>query len=237
VRPVAFRGKLENVKYEWNLPEQAQSVNGNNSNISFTLNEPGDYTITVLISDGRGNSTKELLSLLVEEAPSYSVELKYSSSNKYDREPLDVVIRPYIDGGHPRDRVEVYEYSLNGTKIPNSGRYGRVTLESGQHEIVFSAESRMGRKLEETLQIDVNPNQMPVCNATIRESTIAWTVTADCVDNDGRVANYEWLINEQVVSISSRKITISKREYDTVPEITLVGIDDAGGRSEAISIQ
>ncbi len=36
---------------------------------------------------------------------------------------------------------------------------------------------------------------------------------------------------------SSRRLTISKRSYDAMPEVTLTGIDDAGGRSDPVTLQ
>ncbi|WP_204162918.1 hypothetical protein, partial [Proteus mirabilis] len=46
-----------------------------------------------------------IFSLMLCSPAPYAIDLQYSGSNKYEREPLDVLLRPYISGGHPRDRI------------------------------------------------------------------------------------------------------------------------------------
>ena len=50
------------------------------------------------------------------EAEQYVIDLQYSGSNANDREPLDVLLRPYISGGHRRDRILTRQYSVDGNR-------------------------------------------------------------------------------------------------------------------------
>ncbi|MFW8194308.1 hypothetical protein, partial [Klebsiella pneumoniae] len=63
---------------------------------SFLINEPGDYNIKVTVRDARGHETVIEQPLKIGQAEPYAIDLQYSGSNKYEREPLDVLLRPYI---------------------------------------------------------------------------------------------------------------------------------------------
>ncbi|AVF73797.1 hypothetical protein AL539_08305 (plasmid) [Vibrio alginolyticus] len=237
VRPVGFRGKLEEPTYEWSLPEGAKLKDQRDTSRSFEITEPGEHLVKVIVRDARGNEAEAQLAITIGQAESYKVELEYSGSNKLDREPLDVLVRPYIEGGHPRDRINVMQYTVNGKSLEDTGRYGRMTLEAGEHTINFRIKSDMGKEVEKELKIKVIENQAPVCSIDHRESTFAWLVYASCDDVDGRVKGFEWTLNGESVASSSRRLTISKRSYDAMPEVTLTGIDDAGGRSDPVTLQ
>ncbi|MBM5276764.1 DUF4165 domain-containing protein [Vibrio parahaemolyticus] len=237
VRPVGFRGKLEEPTYEWILPEGAKLKDQRDTSRSFEITEPGEHLVKVIVRDARGNEAEAQLAITVGQAENYKVELEYSGSNKLDREPLDVLVRPYIEGGHPRDRINVMQYTVNGKSLEDTGRYGRMTLDAGEHTINFRIKSEMGKEVEKELKIKVIENQAPVCSIDHRESTFAWLVYASCDDVDGRVKGFEWTLNGEPVASSSRRLTISKRSYDAMPEVTLTGIDDAGGRSDPVTLQ
>ena len=237
VRPVGFRGKIEEPTYEWILPEGAKLKDQRDTSRSFEITEPGEHPVKVIVRDARGNEAEAQLAITIGQAESYKVELEYSGSNKLDREPLDVLVRPYIEGGHPRDRINVMQYTVNGKSLEDTGRYGRMTLEAGEHTINFRIKSDMNKEVEKELKIKVIENQAPVCSIEHRESTFAWLVYASCDDVDGRVKGFEWTLNGESVASSSRRLTISKRSYDAMPEVTLTGIDDAGGRSDPVTLQ
>lgn len=237
VRPIAFNGKLEEPVYEWELPEGAV-IQDQKQDISrsFLLKEPGDYTITVKVRDVRGNESTIEQQLTIGKAVPYAIELQYSGSNKHEREPLDVLLRPYISGGHPRDRISTRSYSVNGAPLDNSGFYGRATLGAGEHNIKLKITSEMGHSAEGEVSINVAENKLPACSLSSRETVGSWIVYASCEDTDGRLKSYEWTIAGELQSISSDRITINKGNYQGMPTITLIGVDDSGGRSEAVSL-
>lgn len=237
VRAIAFSGQLEEPTYEWELPDGAVILTDRQDTTrSFMINEPGDYTIKVTVRDARGHEAIIEQSLNIGQAEPYVIDLKYSGSNKYEREPLDVLLRPYISGGHPRDRIATRTYSINGTPLESSGYYGRATLDAGEHNIKLKIISEMGNEAEGEVNINVAENMLPVCSLSSRETVGSWIVYAKCEDTDGRVKSYEWTLNGKLQSISSDRINISKGTYETMPTITLVGIDDSGGRSEAVTM-
>ncbi|MDJ4033991.1 Ig-like domain-containing protein [Salmonella enterica] len=237
VRPIAFNGKLEEPTYEWELPEGAVIQDQRQDIVrSFVINEPGDYNIKVTVRDARGHETVIEQPLKIGQAAPYAIDLQYSGSNKYEREPLDVLLRPYISGGHPRDRISTRVYSVDGTPLESSGYYGRATLGAGEHSIKLKITSEMGHEAEGEVNINVAENKLPACSLSSRETVGSWIVYANCEDTDGRMKSYEWTIAGELQSISSDRVTISKGTYETMPTISLVGVDDSGGKSEAVTM-
>lgn len=204
VRPIAFNGKLEEPTYEWELPEGAVIQDQRQDIVrSFVINEPGDYNIKVTVRDARGHETVIEQPLKIGRAEPYAIDLQYSGSNKYEREPLDVLLRPYISGGHPRDRISTRVYSVDGTPLESSGYYGRATLGAGEHSIKLKITSEMGHEAEGEVNINVAENKLPACSLSSRETVGSWIVYANCEDTDGRMKSYEWTIAGELQSISS----------------------------------
>lgn len=237
VRPVGFRGKLDSPKYDWTLPASAQVTQARDKSQSFVISEPGTYIVSVTITDERGHTRTVEHEVQIETAPEYNIELKFSGSNKYQRAPLDVLLKPYIAGGHPRDRIKTMEYRVDGTALPGTSRYGRTTLDAGEHEVVLRVQSTMGKTKEQSISIAVKENTPPTCSVQKRDSSLSWRLTATCEDTDGRVSKYEWTMDGEPVAMSSKAITISKRDKEVMPIVTLVGIDDAGGRSALVTLE
>jgi hypothetical protein len=237
VRPIAFSGQLEDPTYEWALPENATILDQRQPTARiFTVNAPGDYTIKVTVRDARGHESILEQPLKIGVAEPYIIDLQYSGSNRFEREPLDVLLRPYISGGHPRDRIAAQVYILDGEPLESSGYYGRATLNAGNHTIMLKIRSEMGQEAEGEVNIQVAENQLPACSLNSRETVGSWLVYAHCEDTDGRMKAYEWTVAGELMSISADRLTIGKYYYERMPEITLVGIDDSGGRSEAVAL-
>lgn len=239
VRPLRFSGNLEEPTYEWDLPLDAATVTNANSDTSrqLTINEPGDYEISVTVRDARGNESVVTHPFSIGQADPYTIELNYTASNVYMREPVDITIRPEIRGGHPKDRVETREFFVNGEALEASKLYGRTTLTAGDHEVGLRINSRHGKQEEATMVITVEPNQLPVCEVTHRKSRSAVVVYAECEDPDGRIRDYEWTLNGDPVSTSSRSINVGRRTGGDNPVITVTAVDDSGGRSNTVQFE
>ncbi|WP_143248408.1 hypothetical protein [Aeromonas dhakensis] len=237
IRPIGFNGKLESPSYEWHLPEGAIIKDDKQGVLrSFILNESGNYSVSVTVRDSRGNESEVEQKIEIGKAAPYKIDLQYSGSNAESREPLDVLLRSYISGGHPRDRVLTRTYSVEGSQLSGSGNYARATLNAGEHRVKLGIVSEMGHKAEGELTINVNKNSLPSCSLRSRETVGSWIVYADCEDADGRMKSYEWTIAGEFRSISSDRVTISKGPNKTMPTISLVGVDDSGGKSEAVTM-
>ncbi|AJY53119.1 Ig-like domain-containing protein [Halomonas sp. KO116] len=229
---------LDNPTYEWELPEGITELQerGGTTRL-FQITEAGTHRITVNVKDERGHSS--LLEQVIElgEPDPFDISLRYTPSNNYMREPLDVRLRPTYRGGHPRDRVSTQRFLVNGEVISEGANSGIATLNAGRHEIVFEIESNHGVQDQGSIVIDVLENQVPICELESSESSRNWIVRASCEDVDGRVSNYHWLVNGEENARTSNRLGILKRDYeDEMPSVVLIAVDDSGGASDPVSL-
>lgn len=236
-RPIGFSGKLDEAVYEWTLPEGATIEDQKQPAVRvFTMGRAGEYLVKLTVRDARGNETVLEEPVKLGEAEQYVIDLQYSGSNANDREPLDVLLRPYISGGHPRDRIQTRQYTVDGKPLESAGFYGRTTLQAGEHQIMLKATSEMGKNVEGRLVLKVAENKLPTCTVRSRETIGSWIVYAGCEDSDGRMKSYQWTVGGEVQAITADRLTISKGKSGVMPPITLVGVDDSGGKSESVSL-
>ncbi len=236
-RPIGFSGKLDEVVYEWTLPEGAVIEDQKQPAVrALTIGSAGEYLVKLKVRDARGNETELEEPVKLGEAEQYVIDLQYSGSNANDREPLDVLLRPYISGGHPRDRILTRQYLVDGKPLESAGFYGRTTLQAGEHEIKLKATSEMGKDVEGKLVLKVAENKLPTCTVRSRETIGSWIVYASCEDPDGRMKSYQWTVGGEVQAITADRLTISKGKDGVMPSIALVGVDDSGGKSESVSL-
>lgn len=232
VRPAGLSGQLDKPQYEWKLPPQAGIVRQSSTGTQVMFEQPGDYVISVIITDARGNKAAVSKTIKLKEPPPLVAEIKYAQSNKYTRAPLDVVMRSYVSGGHPNDRIEQYDYYVDGKLESSSNSYiARTTLNAGMHSLKVVAKSRFGYQAEKEIVLNVAKNKPPVCSMTVSDYRSSWTFRANCKDEDGRIVGYKWTLDGEPVSISSSAISVSKKARTTEPSVMVIGIDDAGDQS------
>ena len=113
-------------------------------------------------------------------------------------------------------------------------------LQAGSHTAQVQITTEMGKGTTGEAQIEVVENTPPVCSIESRivprSLYLYYYVTADCVDPDGRVNGFEWTIDGETVSTSSQRLSIRVESEDALPAITLISIDDAGGRSDKVGL-
>lgn len=233
-----FRGSLEDPTYEWKYPDNFEVVQyRNETSRKFQVNEAGEYEIEVTVRDARGNEKVVKGTVQLIEPKPFNVNLRTYPSNRYNREPLDVRLRAFISGGHPRDRLRNYNLEINGQESLPIGHLNVTGLNAGSNTIKLKGLSEMGVEVEESVQIDVNANKRPVCDPiTGIRNNRAISVTAHCRDEDGQLVNHEWRINGQLSSVISRRITHRITPEEAAPTITLQVTDDSGAKSEVYSV-
>lgn len=230
--------RIEGLTYAWDLPESESFVLGSSQSGTrriVNITEPGEYPITVTISDDRGNVTTLEENLVITEAPPWIIDMVWTGSNPSNRATLDVRTKPQITRGHKYDNITGYRYKVNGTEVGSSNRYTSFSLtEPGRYELSLDLTTELGFGGYGSTIIDVSENQKPICNVDVKQTSTAYVVTSKCSDPDGKMASYEWLVNGEVQSLKGSSISISKRTYPSQPRIQLTGIDDSGGRSEPV---
>lgn len=232
--------QLEGVKYVWHLPEDSALVIVREDfadSRAVKITSAGEYMVSVDITDARGNFATAQLKLVIQNPPPYQIVMKYSASNAAQRAPLDLSMRPDISGGHPLDRIQSYEYLVNGKPVEGAtDRYANVRLlEPGTYTVGLQITTRMGASAAGEKEIVVVENQPPTCTLKVVQGSSSWMASAACKDPDGRVTAYKWAVNGTDQALTSSSITISKLQSPTAPAITMYAIDDAGGRSPTIN--
>lgn len=235
VRSPGIRARyIEGLSYEWHLPEGVtveQARSGDSRVLSFE--KAGSYPITVDIRDDRGHHSTITRTIVLDEQTPWEADYRLTYSNDAMREPLTVGFRPMVSGGHPRDRVSTFRYLLNGEVVASDVRYGSVKVPVGEHEIAMQFDTEFGHTVEKRERITVAPNQVPTCKLDVRELDASWRFYADCQDRDGSVVGHRWEINGEVIGVSGSRISITRRG-EAKPSVALIGIDDAGGKSEPV---
>jgi len=229
---------LDNPTYEWELPDGIEELQerGGTTRL-FQITEPGTHRVAVNIKDERGHESLLEHVVVLGEPDPFDITLRYTPSNNFMREPLDVRLRPTYRGGHPHDRVNTQRFLVNGEVISEGANSGIATLNAGRHEVVFEIESNHGVKDQGSIIIDVLENQVPICELESSESSRNWIVRASCEDVDGRVSNYHWMVDGEEYARTSNRLGILKRDYDDVmPSVVLIAVDDSGGASDPVSL-
>ena len=230
--------RLEEPTYDWTLPEEATQVEAKgDAKRVFWLEEPGVYPVEVIVRDARGHEAVVEHEIVLGRPEPYDIELSYTASNRYERAPLDVRVRPSVRGGHPRDRIINHRYYLAGELLSEESMYGTATLaDAGTHYMVYELETQMGTTARQLLPIEVAENQPPSCELEEMATSYDWRISADCQDPDGRVREYQWTVDGEPSGRTSYRLSISRNDHDTRPPVELVVRDDAGAWSEPVRL-
>ncbi|QCF28138.1 hypothetical protein soil367_18885 (plasmid) [Hydrocarboniclastica marina] len=231
VRPVNFRGRLENPVYEWEFPKSVEVIEDRNP-IARKLRfaEPGNYPLTVTITDDRGNVAKIEKVIALGVPDPYNADFVISGDARHIRDPYEILVRPVISGGHPRDYIVDRKYYLNGEPMGSYGSYGQAILGAGTSTIKMEITSKFGEKAVKEEKFTVNENQPPVCELERSDRLGSWLLRADCSDPDGNVKTHNWWVDGEKLSLSGYRISINDSGTEPV-EIQLSAVDDSGEES------
>jgi hypothetical protein len=106
----------------------------------------------------------------------------------------------------------------------------------GDHTVRLDITSEHGVKAHGEVVVKVHQNEAPACTLSAREAKAALRVDADCRDVDGRISTYKWWVNGKQVAVSSKTLSITVKQDEPLPTVTVVAVDDAGDQSQPVSI-
>jgi len=238
MRPINKVTDLEDLQYQWTLPAEAVLVDDRETSKVFDIMDPGDYSVSVTVTDARGNTVTKQKDFTLTQAEPYSMTVSVTGDNELMREPVSLLVRPYVDGGHPDDRVASFDYYVNGLQIDaDSASYTRTTLLEGVHTIEVTMNSEMGETVTVSKEVTVIDNQIPTCEPTYTEGSTDWLVYATCTDIDGRIKRYAWTADGVVLNVTSGRATLSKASFPGGVIVGVTGVDDSGESSEVVEIE
>jgi len=183
-------------RYDWDFGD-GETYSSTTSKVAVhTFSEPGTYTVTLTVTDKNNEIKTDSIVVTVLEAPPINIDFKFISTNKYNRVPYVVVLRPIITGGNPQvDRITSYEWSVNGVLMQNSTMYLPLNVtEPGEYTVGLRISTKTGKTASGQYIFTANPNQLPVCDFIYKEySQYKYTKFIPyCSDPDGRIVSYEW---------------------------------------------
>jgi membrane carboxypeptidase/penicillin-binding protein PbpC len=226
----------EEVTYTWDIPEGLELVRDLGRRVVLNATQAGDFDIAVRVSDTRGNTEDASHPFRLEPTPPYVVSLRTSTSNRYNTAPLDLSVFVSTSEGHRENRVSNVKYYLNG-ELLESDRAQRAVLpiaEAGEYELEVQVETELGIGSSSTATIETFPNQAPECTLRHSKNSSNVTIEANCRDPDGSVTRYDWLVNGEPVSLTSRRISFARDEApegEAIVTINLTATDNGGATS------
>lgn len=202
--------------------------------LTFSATKPGIHQISVVIKDDRGNEKTMYELLEVLPPPATQVELSANYSTQFMRQPLDASVRSRVVLGHPDDRVEKYEWYLDGKLLTDqtSSRASIDGMQEGEREIMLRVTSKFGIVQEETMTVQVAPNIPPKCELTHRQYGSTISVQSGCKDSDGRMSTHNWFIDGEMKKVFANNISVTGKTGEPI-HIRVIGYDDSGDTAEA----
>lgn len=221
-----------NLTHQWDFGDGTVIEGGEPARAGHTYAEAGTYTVTLRVFDDRGNESMDSLRITVLDPPPIVVDFKTVSSNKFNRAPVKVFLKPFITGGHPAlDKVNSYVWSVNGIRSSDARMLNVTFDEPGEYEVSLTVQLKTGKIAEASRVIQVNPNQLPQCNISYQDyPKFKYTkISASCSDPDGKVKTYQWDLGDGTTSDKAN--VFAKYMNSGIYEVTLTVTDDSGGQA------
>ncbi|MEW6657355.1 MAG: Ig-like domain-containing protein [Thermodesulfobacteriota bacterium] len=224
--------KLQQPVCEWQLPPGAQKVRDldrGSRSILVNFPDPGDFDVSVRITDARGSTAQAAGTVSLAEAPGCQVTFNPIYSNPTKRELLDVRPQPSAKCVHPQDSLVSWQFSVDDPEAQIMGvdQYALIKgLHAGSWVIHLHAVSKLGKTVDVDYPLTVVPNQPPTCTFKTYDTSDARWFNAACKDPDGRVVSTRWLLDEQQLSLA----TTVQIKRGTNGVLRFEAEDDAGGK-------
>lgn len=230
---------LEDPRYTWELPSGAivERDTIDDLRVLKVLNT-GEFSVAITIEDARGNESTVEGSFEILPVPPIELDLRLREGNEYYREPLEVSLDTIMRGGHPDDRPVTYSYYVDGELVTEDDRPRQsTTIMAGNHTVRVEVLTEFGQTVQQTESIEVFANKAPVCELTGNMLSSSYSYKANCFDEDGRVEDYRWEINGEVIdTVRGYRLTTPRADYQYIPTVSVVAIDDAGAESVEVTL-
>lgn len=205
------------------------------SSARFLATEAGVHTVRVRVRDSRGNEVDFIETIEVVEADPPEVTFRTSFNNTKKREPLDVIINAGVRLQHYQDRVNSYQWYVDGNLTSDTNARANVFgLAQGEHVIKLVATSDHGHVAEEEYVVNVIDNVTPTCQPRWRVYAYYTRIDSMCTDTDGRMTLYEWEVDGVMTGVrgSSIQYYYPGGTRPNSIDVRLIAYDDSNESSE-----
>lgn len=215
--------------YEWAFDSDVFSVNyDRGSYASFNILESGIHPVTVTVSDNRGNTRDYTTFLNIDDAPDMEVSIEATPDKENLRQPITIKGKARVSLGHPKDRVESWEWFVNDEITDNTNSYPVFNItEEGNYEFKLRITTQYGQVEERTFEFEILPNLPPICEPEIRESQGRRYVSHNCTDPDGELAGVSYVWEDGGSEFVYREVYFPDYAYPT-GSVEITATDDGG---------
>jgi hypothetical protein len=221
------------LEYEWILPESVVVDRQTTSLTYLKATKPGVQQIGVRVLDNRGNSKEVFEFIDVVQADAMQTGLEIKASNSFMRAPVMITAKSNAVAGHPDDKIEKYDWSVNGQANESLTRYyANIELnEPGTYTIAVDFTSKFGQTGAQEQTVEVVPNTPAVCEPYWKEDSSSITAYANCRDDDGKIIGitYQWR-EDGYVSSGGTRLRFTKSLHDSI-KLIIRATDDSGAET------
>jgi len=222
------------VGWEW---EFGDGTSGEGSSVAHTYSEPGEYTVSLTVTDERGSRATQTDSVLIASLPptaQFTVEppvpttgerAEFAAAGSFDPDGKIAKFRWDFDGDgtidlETEDPTVTYTYREGGTALPTLW----VIDENGDTSEAYTVEIRVNAPPVAGFQIS--------SFAAMELEGIAFT---DCsYDEDGTITAWLWDFGDGETSCQSSSTHAFKADGDYTVSLTVTDDDSAQGTADAL---
>ncbi len=219
---------FEGISIKWDIPSNIEALKESDLFRNITLPHPGDYIISVEISDNKGNKTVKEINLkayLMEP-----LELSVSSSFKpIMNEPAYANFRVNsISGGRSDDSVIGYEWYLNDNKLSYDKYNLNLTgLTKGSYNLKLKAITKLNNEGTFETNFTVSENKKPECEIKTLDSSKTFSLNAICKDTDGKIIAFKWFDEKGAIYSKKNGFALLKTKKTFIKDLKLEVYDDS----------
>jgi PKD repeat protein len=167
-----------------------------------TFDEPGEYEVTLIVTDNHGLSNQEIKVVFVEEQPKNDPIANMSVSPRSGDAPLTVSANGN-GSSDPDGNIVNYQWTVSDGRTASGSQANFTFNSAGQYTIVLEVTDNDGLSAttEETVTVEEKPKNAPTANMSVNpiSGKTPLTVSANgnnSFDSDGEIVGYQWRVSD-----------------------------------------
>jgi len=221
------------VSYVWTFSDGGVAVSLSGESVDYTFSEPGEYVITLTVTDSGDNTDTDIITVTVTDN-----EDPVADAGP-DQTGVVAGTEVTLDGSNSTDNsgtIESYTWTFTDENaVELSGVSPSYVFDNvGTYNITLTVEDPSGNSdTDEVVVTVVAPNSAPVADAGADQTvSVGETVTLSAIgstDSDGMIVNYTWTFmhDGELVTLTGMEVEFEFEVADTY-EVTLTVTDDEG---------
>ena len=233
---------LEGLTYTWSVPPGLSVLGTPSNKLAATAVAGGDYTVSLTVSDSRGNTQTVTSTQSASDPPPFVMSVAVSKVSRWSHSPLTVGITPKITGGHPSDSIVTWSYFVDGVPqlgLPNRAGVQIILPDPGVYTVRADAVSAMGASASQSVSVPVSANVPATCTLTGTPSSTRKVVAlrATCTDPDGSISRLQWSVDGvEITGVNLASWNYYLPVSSSLPLTFTLTVSDDGGGSTTSSV-